>query len=279
MANMSGKGGLRVLVTGAGGGIGEAIARRLADARHVVVATVRDPQRAAERTQEAARTGRSLQYVALELTDAGQMAKVATRIVADGGVDVLVHNAGFGVFGAIEDVDAAATARQFAVNVFGPLALTRVLLPSLRARRGRVIWIGSLAGRMALPFQGHYCATKAAIASLSDTLRMELAPHGVRVTCVEPSDFATGFTGARCIARSRDSAYAGAVDRCLEEVEKQERGAPKPEWVARVVQELIETSDPPPRRPVGSNARVMCLLQRLIPPRLVERMVRSHYGV
>jgi NAD(P)-dependent dehydrogenase (short-subunit alcohol dehydrogenase family) len=269
----------RVLVTGAGSGIGEAIARRLAGAGYSVVGTVRDASRARERTQAEAAAGRSLRYLALDVTDPSQIADVAARALNDGGVDVLVHNAGFGVFGAIEDVDGPAAAHQFAVNVLGPLALTRALLPGLRARHGRIIWVGSLAGRMALPFQGHYSATKAAIASLSDALRMELAPHGVRVTCVEPSDFATGFTDARSVARSPDSPYAAVMDRCLREVEKQERGAPGPEWVARVVQQLVESADPPPRRPVGTNARTICFLQRLFPARLAERLVRSHYGV
>jgi NAD(P)-dependent dehydrogenase (short-subunit alcohol dehydrogenase family) len=279
MADGAHRQGLRVLVTGAGTGIGQAIAERLADAGCNVVGTVRNAERAARRTQAAAPVGRSLRYVALELTDAGQIADVAARILADGGVDALIHNAGFGVFGAIEDVDGAVTERQFAVNVFGPLALTRALLPSLRARRGRIVWIGSLAGRMTLPFQGHYSATKAAIASLSDALRMELAPHGVRVTCVEPSDFATGFTDARCMARSQDSPYAAAFDRCLREVERQERGAPSPERVASVVQALLETPAPPARRPVGGNARLICLLHRLMPARWTERLVRGHYGV
>lgn len=279
MGTGSGREGRRVLVTGAGGGIGEAITRRLAQAGCLVVATVRDARRADQRTREAEQAGRSIRYVPLELEDERQIAAVASQIEADGGLDALVHNAGFGVFGAIEDVDAAATARQFAVNVFGPLALTRALLPDLRARQGRIIWVGSLAGRMALPFQAHYSATKAAIASLSDALRIELAPHGVRVTCVEPSDFATGFTEARRVSRSRDSAYAAAVDRCLKEVEKQERQAPQPEWVARVVQQLLEMADPPPRRPVGSNARLICLLQRVLPARLTERIVRGHYRV
>jgi NAD(P)-dependent dehydrogenase (short-subunit alcohol dehydrogenase family) len=279
MADRLGGQGRRVLVTGAGSGIGEAIANRLARAGYAVVGTVRNTGRAHQRTREAADAGAPIRYLPLELTDQDQIAAVASALEAGGGVDGLIHNAGFGVFGAVEEVDAAATARQFAVHVFGPLALTRALLPGLRTRRGHIIWIGSLAGRLALPFQGHYSATKAAIASLSDALRMELAPHGVRVTCVEPGDFATGFTDARCPSQAADSPYAAALARCLQEVEKQERGAPTPDWVARVVLGLLESSSPPPRRPVGSNARMICLLHRLLPARLAEQMIRGHYGV
>ena len=279
MTNPTAGAGRRVLVTGAGRGIGAAIARRMAQAGYEVVATVRGAQRAAQLSGECARAGLNMMYLPLELTDEHQVAAVAAQVEAAGGADVLVHNAGFGIFGAVEDVDGVSAARQFAVNVFGPLALTRHLLPGLRARRGHIIWIGSLAGRIALPFQAHYSATKAAIASLSDAMRAELAPHGVRVTCVEPSDFATGFTDARCQARSADSVYGAAFGRCLKEVEHQERSAPHPDWVARVVQGIAESRNPPPRRPVGGNARTICFLLGLMPARLAGRMIRWHYGV
>ncbi len=270
----------RVLVTGAGSGIGAAIARRLANAGYDVLGTVREPRRAVDLSAKLHAEGASrLRYLPLELADDAEIAALAAQIEAEGGLDVLVHNAGFGVFGAIEEVAGELTSRQFAVNVFGPLALTRRLLPGLRARRGHVIWIGSLAGRLALPFQAHYSATKAAIASISDAMRMELGPHGVRVTCVEPSDFATGFTDARNVSHCEDSVYGAALDRCLAEVEKQERGAPDPDAVARVVQAITEAENPPARRPVGSNARTICTLLRLVPSRWAERMIRAHYRV
>ncbi len=269
----------RALVTGAGGGIGAAIARRLANAGYHVVATVRQPSRAAELEAKARDRALPIRYLPLELCDDTQVAATAAQGQADGGVDVLVHNAGFGVFGAIEEVSSELASLQFAVNVLGPLALTRGLLPALRARRGHVIWVGSLAGRMALPFQAHYSATKAALATFSDAMRMELAPHGVRVTCIEPSDFATGFTDARKVSRSDASVYAAMLDRCLEEVEKQERGAADPDWVARIVEQVAADPNPPARRPVGSNARTMCLLLRLMPTRWAERMIRAHYRV
>jgi short-subunit dehydrogenase len=196
-----------------------------------------------------------------------------------GGVDAVVHNAGFGVFGSVEELDEAASARQFDVTLLGPLALTRRLLPGLRARRGRVVFIGSLAGRLSLPFQAHYSATKAAIAALSDALRMELRPHGVTVTCVEPGDFATGFTAARELYSPDGSPYRGALARCHAAAERTERQAPGPDVVARVVSRLLRRRNPPARRPVGRLARTICLLHRLLPDRLRERLVRSTYGV
>lgn len=267
----------RVLVTGAGSGIGRAIAARLADAGYAVIGTVRDAERARALTAEAA-AAKPMRFLPLNLSSASSIAELLAEVEATGGLDIVVNNAGNGVFGAIEEVDATLVARQFAVNVFGPLELTRRLLPSLRTRKGQVIWIGSLGGRISLPFQAHYSATKSAISSLSDALRMELRPHGVRVTCVEPGDFATGFTDARQVVAIASSPYAPQRERCLAAVETQEREAPSPESVASLVERLCRMPDPPARIPVGKNARTLCLLLRLLPDRLREFMVRKTYA-
>jgi short-subunit dehydrogenase len=267
-----------VLVTGAGTGIGRAIAIRLADAGHAVIGTVRDAERARALTADAAATSKPLRFLSLDLASASAIASLIVEIEAAGGIDILVNNAGHGVFGAVEEVDATLVARQFAANVFGPLELTRALLPGLRARRGQVIWIGSLAGRISLPFQAHYSATKSAISSVSDALRMELGPHGVRVTCVEPGDFATGFTSARQIVTVASSPYAPHQARCLTAVEKQEREAPSPERVAHLVERLCRMPDPPARAPIGQHARALCFLLRLLPDRLREWIVRKTYA-
>ncbi len=267
----------KVLVTGAGSGIGRAIARRLASAGHEVVGTVRDPKRAAALTAEAKSGGLSLSYEPLELTDRAQVKALAARLNAGGGVDVVVNNAGAGAYGSLEEVDTDVATWQFAVNVFGPLELTRALLPGLRQRKGHIVFIGSLAGRIALPFQAHYSASKAAIASISDALRMELAPFGVTVTCIEPGDFATGFTDARRSLLPAGSPYEARLRACLTAVGEQERGGPDPDWVARVVAQLVDGRRPPARRPVGHWARTISLLLRLLPDALRERMVLQQY--
>jgi len=266
------------LVTGAGSGIGRAIAERLARAGDRVTGTVRDPARAEALSAEASRSGLPLEYRPLELTSGQSIAALAGSFLP-AGLDLLVHNAGFGVFGAVEDVGADLVTRQFAVNLFGPLDLTRRLLPALRARRGHVIFVGSLGGRIALPFQGHYSASKAAVAALSDALRLELAPHGVRVTCVEPGDFATGFTDSRVIAGPTHSVYGPQAAACLREVERQERGAPDPGLVARLVERLSHRGNPPARCPIGRGARSISVALRFLPDRIRERAVLRHYGL
>lgn len=268
-----------VLVTGAGSGLGRAMAQHLALAGDRVFATVRSPVRARAATVEATKEGVPMQFLPLELTDSADIDAVVATLQASGGLDVLVLNAGFGVFGAIEDVDDAMAAKQFAVNVLGPLALTRRLLPMLRARRGHVIWIGSLAGRLALPFQGHYSATKAAVAAVSDAMRIELAPFGVRVTCIEPGDFSTGFTNARVVATPPTSPYRVAAGKCLRAAEDQERAGPSPAQVARVVAAIAGSRHPPARRPVGRWARTICWLAGWLPDALRERLVAANYGI
>jgi NAD(P)-dependent dehydrogenase (short-subunit alcohol dehydrogenase family) len=276
---MNERGAKTILVTGAGSGFGRAIAERLGRGGHSVVGTVRDAGRAGELTRQAAAGGLPLRYLPLDLASPEQVAATAAVFEREGRLDVLVHNAGAGVFGAVEDVGPDLAQHQFAVHLLGPLDLTRRLLPLLRSARGQVIWIGSLAGRISGPFQAHYSATKAAVASVSDALRMELAPHRVRVTCVEPGDFATGFTAARTAVDARRSVYAERHARCLERAEAAERRGPGPERVAAAVERLCRMSRPPARRPVGPGAGTMCLLLRLVPDRVREAVVRRHYGV
>ena len=265
-----------VLITGAGGGLGQAIATQMARDGDHVVGTVRDEARAQSLSEEAASQGLSLRYESLELTSPESRDALIQRL--GGPVDVLVNNAGFGIYGALEEVSDDRAAQQIAVNLTAPLALTRALLPGLRKTRGCVVWIGSLGGRFALPFQSHYSATKAAIAATSDALRMELKPLGVRVTCVEPGDFATGFTDARDWGESPESAYAEASARCREAVERTERNEGEdPSVVARLVSRLSRMNNPPARRPVGRWARTLVFLQRLLPEWLRERLVAGTY--
>jgi short-subunit dehydrogenase len=267
----------RILVTGAGRGIGGAIAGRLAAAGHAVVGTVRDQDRARVLTDVARQQGLRLIFIPLDLRQHDSVETAASRVLADGPLDVLINNAGFGLFGAVEDAAAEEVARQFEVNLLGPIQLTRLLLPSLRERKGRIIWVGSLAGRQSLPFQGHYSATKAGVAALSDALRMELRPLGVQVACVEPGDISTGFTDARVTTCAGSSVYAAAAARSRAAVEHEERHAPDADCVARVVERLVVLRRLPTRVAVGRLSRTTTLLLRLLPHSFGQFAVRVLY--
>jgi short-subunit dehydrogenase len=267
----------RIVVTGAGSGIGQAIADRLIAAGHSVVGTVRGTDRARALTEAARAAGVRLEYLPLDLSSALQIREAAARVTERGGVDVLVNNAGFGLYGAVEDATAEEALRQLTVNLLGPIELTRLLLPALRSREGRIIWIGSLAGRQSLAFQGHYSASKAAVAAISDALRMELRPLGVQVACVEPGDIATGFTDARVAAVASSPVYAARAARSRAAVEREERGAPGPACVARAVERLVVCRHLPTRVPVGRLGRTTSVFLRVVPHAVGQFMARRRY--
>lgn len=268
-----------ILITGARSGFGRALTQEFERRGECVIGTTRSAEQATTLNQQAEHRGVSTRYLPLELENPASIEALGLALEAVGDVDVLIQNAGFGIFGPIEFIDDLSMRRQFAVNLFGPLALARSLLPQLRRRQGRIIWIGSIAGRVALPFQAHYSASKAALASMSDALRMELSPFGVRVSCVEPGDFATGFTGARQIQRDTSGIYEARMLCCLANVEQDEREGAPPELLARRVARLSEMENPPARCPIGPNARLICLLARLLPNSWREWAVRRIYDV
>jgi NAD(P)-dependent dehydrogenase (short-subunit alcohol dehydrogenase family) len=265
-----------VLVTGIGSGLGAAIAARLARAGDAVVGTVRDPERA--RAMEADNNGNP-RVLPLELGNPESVQALAARVIEECPPDVVVQNAGFGVYGSVEEVGQADLLAQFQVNVFGPLQLLRLLLPALRERKGRVIFVGSLADRLSMPYQGAYSATKSAIASFSDALRMELKPFGVRVTCVEPADFVTGFTDARRDLTPSNSPYLPWARSCLAAVDRTERQGASPEDVASLVERISRQKSPPARVFAGHFANSIVLLHRTMPDFVRESIVMSTYGL
>jgi NAD(P)-dependent dehydrogenase (short-subunit alcohol dehydrogenase family) len=174
-------------VTGTSTGIGRATVERLAVAGWRVFAGRRDAMSAAEDS-----TGQVVP-LQLDVTDPDQVAAAAEVISANtgGGLDGVVHNAGIPIGGALEEVEGDQLRAIFEVNVIAPILLTQKLLPQLRRRGGRVVIVGSIGGRLALPFGGPYHATKFALEALADSLRLELRPQGVGVAIVEPGTIST----------------------------------------------------------------------------------------
>ncbi len=254
------------LVTGASSGIGEATARRLARSGWRVLAGVRKAGDAPEGTEE----------LILDVTDAEQVAAVAA------GVDELyglVNNAGIAIASALEMLPLDELRRQIEVNVIGQVAVTQALLPHLRRARGRIVFVGSIAGRSALPFLGAYAASKHALEAIADSLRVELSPWSIHVAIVEPATIATPIwakgaaTADEIQARNpSDSAplYRERLDAFRRAATAAGRRAQPAERVAAVVERALTADRPRARYVVGRDARIRATIERL-PDRLRDR--------
>ena len=195
------------LVTGCSSGIGRAIAVSLHEAGYAVYATARRPDVIADLAAAGMVT------VALDVTDEASMVAAVARVVADNGaVGVLVNNAGYALQGTVEETSLEAVRLQFETNVFGLVRLTQLVLPGMRAQGwGRVVNIGSMGGRFTFPGGGFYHASKHAVEAISDALRLEVAPFGVRVSLVQPGTVRSGF-GDRAVATIDEPAEGAYAD-------------------------------------------------------------------
>ena len=181
-----------ILITGASTGIGNATARHFQAAGWNVAATMRKPESASD----LAALERTI-VLSLDVTDRASIAAAVDATIAKfGAIDVLLNNAGYGLAGPLEAVTPAQLERQFATNVFGPIYTTQACLPHLRARKaGVIINVSSIGGRLVFPFNSLYHGTKFAIEGMSESLALELAPHGIQVKLIEPGGVRTDFAG------------------------------------------------------------------------------------
>jgi len=265
-----------VLITGASSGIGEACAKRLAAEGDRVYGTSRHPK------EEASVPG--LRMIVMDVNSDESVAAAIDEIVrVEGRIDVVVNNAGFGIAGAVEDTSIEEAKALFETNFFGMLRICRVVLPVMRkSQRGTIVNISSLGGRIGLPYQGLYSATKFAVEGMSEALRMEVRQFGVHVIMIEPGDFRTGFTANRhYVAGVRDnSAYAGGFERTIKVAEKDEQTGSSPEQIARLLVRILRNNSPRVRYSVGGiSQRGAAVLKGLLPSRTFEWALMKYYRV
>ncbi len=242
----------RWLITGVSGGLGRAIATAALARGDQVAGTVR---RGAEAFESLA-PGRA-HAVQIDLTQTGGIpAAIDAAIIRLGGVDVLVNNAGYCLEGAVEEVSTAEIDDLFAVNVFAPLALQRAILPHMRAAGGgRIINISSMAAVESYPALGLYCASKAALSALTDSLGLETAAFGIRATAIEAGGMRTAFAGGslRMAARRLD-VYAPLREKVEAAMEKSDGNQINdPAGIAARIMALVEMADPPARLVIGDG--------------------------
>ncbi|MCC6554825.1 MAG: SDR family NAD(P)-dependent oxidoreductase [Polyangiaceae bacterium] len=286
-----------ILVTGSSSGIGLATAVACAEAGHRVIATMRNLGRRGALEAAAKARGASLEIEQLDVTAPGAQDKIKELILKYGPIYGVVNNAGIAVGGAFEEQSEAEVREQFETNVFGVMAVTRAVLPAMRAaRRGRIINVSSISGLVGLPGVSVYAATKHAVEGFSEALRWEVEPFGIDVCLIEPGTHRTPIffenqrraAGAGATSQRNPGAHAAgrgsrpppegpytamtaAVERRLmDEAEK----APPPDAVAQAVVRLLDAASPPFRTLVGRDARALYAIRRVVPDRLFALGVR-----
>jgi len=262
------------IVTGASSGIGEATARQLRQLGYRVFAAARRVDRMAPLCEAG------IDVAPLDVTDDASLTSFVERVMAETGrIDVLVNNAGYGSYGAVEDVPVAEARRQFDVNVFGLARLTQLVLPHMRAQRsGRIVNVSSIGGKIHEPLGGWYHATKFAVEGLSDSMRVELAPFGIDVVVIEPGAIKTewgGIAADSALSVSGSTAYAeqaSMVANLLNAAESNPRLVSPPEVVACAIGKAVTARRPRTRYAVGGGARSVLLLRRLLSDRAYDRL-------
>jgi NADP-dependent 3-hydroxy acid dehydrogenase YdfG len=270
------------LITGCSSGIGHAIAIRLVNEGWKVYATARRSEAIADLAEQGCET------LALDVTDEASMsAAVAAVTEREGGVGVLVNNAGYSQSGAVESVALDQVRRQFETNVFGLIRMCQLVLPGMRDQGyGKIVNIGSMGGKLTFPGGGFYHATKYSVEALSDALRFEVRGFGVDVILIEPGLIVTKF-GEVAAASVQDEQHAtGPYDAFNRKVANLTENAYKgpmsklgagPEAVAKTIAGALKSGRPRARYPVTASAHLLINQRRFVPDRLWDLMMRTQY--
>lgn len=275
------------LITGASTGIGRATTLRLAGAGWTVLAGVRDPAVGESLVQEAS-VGKVIPLI-LDVTDAAQIEQARERVEAEtgaAGLDALVNNAGIGIGGPLELVTDEDLRRQFDVNVFAQMAVTRALLPALRRAHGRLVFISSIGGRVAMAFTAPYAASKHSLEAFADALRVELRTSHVQVALIEPGSVATPIwdkgraESDKVIVPPELQQEYGHVPAAMNKVlaDTAKRGVP-PEQVAETIHRALTAKRMKARYVVGSDAKAMLIAKAILPDRVFDAVARRALGV
>jgi len=267
-----------ILITGASAGMGKESARLLASQGH----TVYGAARRLDKMQDLKAAG--VHLLEMDVTnDASMAVGVAEILKREQRIDVLVNNAGYGSYGALEDVPIEEARYQFEVNVFGLARLTQLVLPSMRAqRRGTIINVSSMGGRFGEPHGSWYHATKFAVEGLSDSLRMELKQFGIDVVVIPPGIINTEWNGIsrqKLLEVSGNTAYKELAQKhakVFQTYDERQTGS-HPIVIAKAIAKAIAAQRPRTRYAVGSNAKLILFLRKILSDRLFDQVMLSIY--
>ena len=216
-------------------------------------------------------TNGNIKHIDCDVRDAESVQNAVTEILRQTEyIDVVISNAGFGISGSVEFTDIQEAERQMDVNFMGAVRLVQAILPQLRKQHGgRIIFTSSVAAILSVPYQSFYSASKAAINALALALANEVREFGISVSVMMPGDVSTGFTDARSKSSAGEDIYCGA-NKAVTTMERDERNGMSPRQMARLFYHIATCRSPKPQYVGGFSYRLLCLLDRLLPKRLVN---------
>ena len=265
-----------VLITGASSGIGKATAETLLKAGYSVYAAARRIEKMRDLESQGAK------LVKIDVTDEASMTSGINSILAEAGsIDVLVNNAGYGSYGALEDVPLDEARRQFEVNIFGLARLTQLVLPKMRENKsGKIINISSMGGKVYSQFGAWYHATKHALEGLSDCLRLETAPFGIDVIIIEPGGIKTSWGQIAADNLKETSAHGAYSEAAISSAETManrysSNQLSDPQVIADTILKAVTARRPKPRYAVGYGAKLSIFLRWLLPDRAFDLIVQA----
>lgn len=261
-----------VLITGASSGLGNTIAEALYLKGYNVVGTSRNPN------QHKAK----YPLYHLDINEDQDVFKVVEKFIKENGkIDILVNNAGYCLSGPIEETSITEAKAQFETNFFGLVRMTKEILPLMRNQKeGLIINIGSVGGLLSLPFHGFYCASKYAVEGFTESLCMEVKPHGINVFNIDPGDFKSSFTKNRRIAMGITDVYKENIESALKVCEKEEQNGLNPQIIAEFIEKLIRKKSPYRVRYVIAPTvlKMVLAMKKILGSRLLESMIMKNYN-
>ena len=263
------------LVTGASSGIGKETAKLLVQAGF----TVYGAARRVDKMQDLQAIG--VKLLAMDVTDdASMLSGVETLLATENRIDVLVNNAGYGSFGALEDVPLSEAKYQFEVNIFGLARLSQLLLPTMRVQRsGTIINISSIGGKLGEPHGAWYHATKHAVEGLSDSLRMELKQFNINVVIIEPGAIITewdGIASAHLLKVSGNTAYGALAKKHVAMFQKTYKFGSQPVVVAKTIVKAATSRNPKTRYAIGGGAKFILFFRYILPDKWFDAVILAN---
>ena len=254
-----------VVITGASSGIGKVCANYLYDKGYKVYGLNR-----------TLIISEKIEYIKCDVTNEEDVKNAFLNIEED--IYAVINNAGMGISGAIEYATSEDVSRIIDVNIKGVINVCKYAIPRLRATKGKIINIGSVAGELTIPFQTFYSMSKVAVSTYTEGLRMELKPFGIKATTVLPGDTKSSFSKNRKKTEVVDELYKDRIERSISRMEKDEQSGKDPISVAKVIYKLLKRKNPPVKVTVGFIYKLFVFLKRILPSRLVNYILYKMYG-